>query len=547
MNLLFIDHSSDYCILVPEGDYQKHLDNLIVNINLKRLSCNEKGQINFKEPSESTKTKFLQNFGLRINSNSPGLKELISNFVEVLKINLQYFVKPEKYQSDLELDLNKLNLLDNETTSYLINFQKKFMQPEDEEDEIDEEGVSDEDQMVAPYVVKFLLNLVEIVKFKLEALGFSTLMACDSHHFRKAIKQFQRSNQLEITQHLNFETIEKLNEVFAKPPGQHVAATFNAVRNTFGDITGLPRKETKLNREDQLQQTLMEHDASYFIKNFLRDKETLLKKRSKRSSAGPRIAARKKSNDGTGQVSSDADDGAAARMMRGLKEGTSKTFGEFSKGVKDLVSIQNRDGNKTDIDSKNEIKNEFNNNIPTIQISAISPSAANTSLYSTQPFDSSSENLSEMTDSDSWEGDDEGNDNIGKLRKAEKADIVISSNEDLKSLTSTAPGEAEEKAEEDLKLSEDLKVMLVEINEKILKFQNDKVKPFIMEKKKNRKNFVEYKRNTNKELKTIKLKNVDNLKKLELLEKINIENFDLIEVLDDQSFKSNYQMTVLEV
>lgn len=226
-------HSPNANILIPDGNYEAKIVNLIVNINLRRFNCGERTVISFREPTVAIRDRFAQLTGIRVDNTA--------TFIDTI-INLGKMIQFSLILLNLLQDNCKDGLICDETTRALYEFHRDFG-PFPNVDI----GVGN---MCDFPLIKVLLETVSSLSEKLSSMGFSSRISPKIKEpsvlvpYQKQIKNFQLSQGLPSTSYFDMQTINKINEFYRKEfhSGGTVAALGTKVsnfKNKIEDLTGI--------------------------------------------------------------------------------------------------------------------------------------------------------------------------------------------------------------------------------------------------------------------------------------------------------------------
>ncbi|KAI8819183.1 uncharacterized protein EV422DRAFT_569061 [Fimicolochytrium jonesii] len=392
--------ASSTCILVPEGDYDTHLPELFVNINLRRFGCGERSLLSYRPPSQAVSDKFYRVTGIA-PSEDQAIGPCVLSLGHVAHEALVMLSLLEKPFED--------GLICDTTQAAFKRFYNEFGPFNDVD--IGQGSWTD------PMLITAALRVVERLKHKLAVLGHAVKPGNEvSNELGRQIKHFQKSQGLKPTQVFDRKTIERIDALYVRvpAPAQAVAAvstTVNVLRSTIENMTGLPTGSHR--RGDEVERdgpnatpgysVSGDHDLEYFyatwmkrnkrmekIQNRKKDKRNRgegvgasiggtdafhtsirtsasLPSSNEKASGGLAAASPSPStllNEGAGRptgqlptsqswVGEDGDDDGQGkhrhgpgRMLRGIKDSTSRTIGgivdkskRVRKGMKQLANV----------------------------------------------------------------------------------------------------------------------------------------------------------------------------------------------------------------
>ncbi|KAJ3162783.1 hypothetical protein HDU86_003757 [Geranomyces michiganensis] len=219
--------ASSPCITVPDGDYDRNLPDLLVNINLRRLGCGERSLLSYRPPPQAVCDKFYRVTGIQATEEASlascvlGLGSLVHHALYLLAL--------------LPLDLGD-GLMCDATQAALQEFYNEFG-PFD--------AVEAGSNWCDPGLLAALLRTTERLKFKLGVLGHPVRPGDHpTTALPRAIKHFQKAHALKVTLVFDRKTVERIESLYARAPAptQAVAAvssTVNVLRSKIEDMTGL--------------------------------------------------------------------------------------------------------------------------------------------------------------------------------------------------------------------------------------------------------------------------------------------------------------------
>ncbi|KAI9258002.1 hypothetical protein BDA99DRAFT_606264 [Phascolomyces articulosus] len=205
-------------VLVPDGDYDKWINQAYVNINLRRTNCTGRSALNLRKPNPASEEKFRSIY--KIAETVPFERAVIS-LVTVAQVALYLFNLLKKEYID--------GLICNETTQAFWQFYTKYHPHKSPEYQLKEPWME-------PHLLAALISKLVLCRNKLHAYNFTTIKDpfADYEHFRFDIEEYQRAKNLRRTKMIDLETLEKLNE---HTVGQ--LKVRNVIKSKLDDISGI--------------------------------------------------------------------------------------------------------------------------------------------------------------------------------------------------------------------------------------------------------------------------------------------------------------------
>ncbi|KAJ3119173.1 hypothetical protein HK098_005706 [Nowakowskiella sp. JEL0407] len=214
------------CLIVPSGDYEAARPTLILNLNLRQLGCVERTVLSFRPPSDATRAKFYQNYGIPDSFT-----------FETSVIELSCAIQRALYILGLFPDDQLIDgLICDVTIAGLRQFISRF-------------GIYDRDstlildsEICDQGLFSKLLDFVDDKRTKLANLGYATGVYpfLDPMPFCRQIKHFQKSVGVQCLTpgQLDSETILKIESTL-KNKSQTVGGYSDALRNKVQNFAGL--------------------------------------------------------------------------------------------------------------------------------------------------------------------------------------------------------------------------------------------------------------------------------------------------------------------
>ncbi|DAA78087.1 TPA_exp: putative Sin3 complex subunit (Stb2) [Trichophyton benhamiae CBS 112371] len=207
-------------IPVQDGDVGLHLDDFIVNENLKRLGCSGRAGLTVKPPAADTQAKFHQ---LYQTCDKIELNTSVKELIRFCQLALVMFLKLAPEYAD--------GLLCNHTERAIHEWWAEtgsFLY-----------GIEPLDGILGPTTVAAILGTFMGARNRLHAYGAPVSKdPFDIHGFEKGIYSFQKAQSLERTRRLDSVTLEKLHRVTAKAASGEVGGLQRAVKSTVAELSG---------------------------------------------------------------------------------------------------------------------------------------------------------------------------------------------------------------------------------------------------------------------------------------------------------------------
>ncbi|KAG0181832.1 hypothetical protein DFQ29_006943 [Apophysomyces sp. BC1021] len=167
-------------VLVPDGDYEKWINQAYVNINLRRSNCTGRSALNLRKPNPASEEKFRSIYKV---ADVVNFENAVIDLVMLAQVALYLFSLLRKDYID--------GLLCNETTAAFWEFYTKYN----------------------PHRLPEVRNYKRFEN-KLQAYNYTTIKDpfADYEAFRFDIDEYQRVKGLKRTKFIDLDTLEKLNE-----------------------------------------------------------------------------------------------------------------------------------------------------------------------------------------------------------------------------------------------------------------------------------------------------------------------------------------------
>ncbi|KAG2224801.1 hypothetical protein INT45_005325 [Circinella minor] len=216
-------------VLVPDGDYDKWINQAYVNINLRRTNCTGRSALNLRKPNPASEEKFRSIY--KIAETVP-FEQAVINLVRLAQIALYLFNLLKKEYID--------GLICNETTQAFWQFYIKYHPHKSPEYQLKEPWME-------PHLLAALISKLVLCRNKLHAYNFTTIKDpfADYEHFRFDIEEYQRAKNLRRTKMIDLETLDKLNEYTV---GQ--LKVRNVIKSKLDDISGISNSSLSTESSD---------------------------------------------------------------------------------------------------------------------------------------------------------------------------------------------------------------------------------------------------------------------------------------------------------
>ncbi|KAL1916921.1 uncharacterized protein VTP21DRAFT_5118 [Calcarisporiella thermophila] len=213
--------SSLNIVLVPDGDYEEHITECYVNLNLRRLRCTGRSAFSLNPPNNAQKDKFRQ---LYSTSEHINFQYSVMELVTLAQIALNLFGHFRSSWID--------GLLCDATLEALRSFyneQGSFEFPELDEVWLD------------PRLLAALLSKLVDCRQKLSSLGYQVCKDpfTERETFRNNVASFQKSIKVNISKSLDNVTIKMLNELYSKSSPQSSLRVHKVLMSKIEDFSGM--------------------------------------------------------------------------------------------------------------------------------------------------------------------------------------------------------------------------------------------------------------------------------------------------------------------
>ncbi|TPX34588.1 hypothetical protein SmJEL517_g02854 [Synchytrium microbalum] len=221
------------CVALPDGDFEANVENLYVNVNLRRFSCGERTILTCRPPTQVIADKFFQLYS--IDPSATPINAAVITLARTVQRALFFLgmLKDERWLDGLVCDM---------TIRALQQFHHEMGQ-------VDEYYV-EEGRWCDPALLSAVLGAMARLRYKLNTgAGVNTRDPyLEPMAFRNQLEAFQRQHGLPLSGLLDEATRHRIDTLAAakaavQPPA--FVAPVVDVLHKLEDITGLP---TGLNR-----------------------------------------------------------------------------------------------------------------------------------------------------------------------------------------------------------------------------------------------------------------------------------------------------------
>ncbi|KAI7901770.1 uncharacterized protein BX663DRAFT_455949, partial [Cokeromyces recurvatus] len=183
-------------ILIPDGDYDKWIKKVYVNINLRRTNCTGRSSLNLRPLNPASEEKFRSLYKI---ADAVHFEDAVINLVSLVQIALYLFNLLDKDYID--------GLICNETTNALWSFYTKYNPIKTTEFTLKEAWME-------PHLLAAIISKLLVCKNKLQDYNFTTIKDpfIDYEAFRFDIGDYQRYKNIRATKFIDIDTLAKLNE-----------------------------------------------------------------------------------------------------------------------------------------------------------------------------------------------------------------------------------------------------------------------------------------------------------------------------------------------
>ncbi|KAJ4292807.1 hypothetical protein N0V90_009470 [Kalmusia sp. IMI 367209] len=212
--------SSLTIIPIPEGDLKRNRELFFVNENLKRLGCSGRTGIKLAPPSGATQAKFHQ---LYRTSDKIPLNSSVIELVKLCQVALVLFGKLEpEYADGLLCDVTEKAIND-----WWVEFGAEYY------------TVEPHDGILGPTTVAALLGMLMGARNRLSAYNAPVAKdVFDIESTRRGIYQFQKTQRIQRTRHLDRQTLERLRRATAKAATKESWAVPRVFKGAVAELGG---------------------------------------------------------------------------------------------------------------------------------------------------------------------------------------------------------------------------------------------------------------------------------------------------------------------
>ncbi|RUS26124.1 hypothetical protein BC938DRAFT_471196 [Jimgerdemannia flammicorona] len=200
-------------VLVPDGDFEKHIQAFCVNVNLRRTQCGGRSALNLSNPTDAQQDKFRMLY--KIAGDAMCFNDSVLELVQLAQTSLHIFdLLPVEYIDGLICD---------KTTTALENFYKQ-LGPSDAAPEVGWPSFACRLRLamfclreiwLEPHLLALLLSKLVNYKNKLHSLGYPHVKdPFEIEPFKICIAAFQKYTKIETQSRLlDTLTLKTLNEL----------------------------------------------------------------------------------------------------------------------------------------------------------------------------------------------------------------------------------------------------------------------------------------------------------------------------------------------
>ncbi|KAJ8660005.1 hypothetical protein O0I10_004232 [Lichtheimia ornata] len=205
-------------VLVPDGDYDKWINQAYVNINLRRTNCTGRSALNLNKPNPASEEKFRSIYKI---ADTVPFEIAVINLVTVAQVALYLFNLLKRDYID--------GLICNETSKAFWEFYTRYHPHKSPDYQLKEPWME-------PHLLTALISKLVLCRNKLHAYNFTTIKDpfTDYEEFRFDIEEYQRAKGLKRTKFLDLATLDKLNEHTINQ-----LKVRNVIKSKLDDISGV--------------------------------------------------------------------------------------------------------------------------------------------------------------------------------------------------------------------------------------------------------------------------------------------------------------------
>ncbi|KAK9237760.1 hypothetical protein V1525DRAFT_360066 [Lipomyces kononenkoae] len=207
-------------INVIDGKASMHINDFIVNENLRRMGCGGRSGITLNKPADASRDKFYQIY--RLSDRVP-FENAVINIVKLVQVSLYYFGLFKRHDID----------------GLLCDFTERAVNAWWHEVGIHHYHVDPVDKVLGPTTIAAILGMVVGCRHRLNAAGAQVAKdPFDVEGFRQGIVTFQRQQKLERTARLDKPTLHKLLRITGKISSS-ARFPLKVVKSTVQDLSGM--------------------------------------------------------------------------------------------------------------------------------------------------------------------------------------------------------------------------------------------------------------------------------------------------------------------
>ncbi|KAK9368103.1 hypothetical protein V1509DRAFT_624254 [Lipomyces kononenkoae] len=208
-------------ISVPDGNASKHINDFIVNENLRRMGCGGRSGMTLNKPADASRDKFYQIY--RLSDRVP-FDNAVINIVKLVQVSLYYFGLFKRRDID--------GLLCDFTEQAVNKWWHDIGTPHYHVDPVD--------KVLCATSIAAILGMVVGCRHRLNAAGAQVAKdPFDVEGFRQGIVTFQRQQKLPKTDRLDGPTLEKLMRITGKISSSARFPLSKVVKSTVQDLSGM--------------------------------------------------------------------------------------------------------------------------------------------------------------------------------------------------------------------------------------------------------------------------------------------------------------------
>ncbi|KAJ3100622.1 hypothetical protein HDU97_002110 [Phlyctochytrium planicorne] len=230
------EHAATKPILIPKGDYDTHLSNLKLLLNLIQLGASDRFSIACRPPTEAETEKFYLITGIKEQPSIP-LNVAVTRLITLTQrcLGLLGLLCSEEGRK------GPTSIRDGFACDKTIRAMEDFFHTFGPFEQF---TTVQDDTWLDPTLITILFQTVWSLRHHLDSIGFhppKDMSGWDLDAYEKTVKHFQRANNLPVTRVLDEATIRLIREMVEKEnrgndPVSAVSTSFQAIRTRLEDF-----------------------------------------------------------------------------------------------------------------------------------------------------------------------------------------------------------------------------------------------------------------------------------------------------------------------